>query len=173
MSRIMQAWEELLREAISSDFDDQQFALFQIGLILQRHNPNIPKESDVYEETLSRELMRLSLDESRQQDTVTYLVTLLETQPQAAASLLYTLSQAQAHLATEPLRDAILARYKKFDNEAIYQALMALDTVRKNDDDAAELLAKSTRLQGLLTKWSEHDDDLIAGKAESLLGKLN
>ncbi len=173
MSRIMQAWEELLREAISSDFDEQQFALFQIGLILQRHNPTVPKESDVYEETLSRELLRLTLDESRQKDTVTYLVTLLQTQPQAAASLLYALSQAQPQLVAQPLRDAILAQHKKFDNEAIYQALLALDTVRKNDDDTAELLAKSTRLQGLLTKWSDHDDDLIGGKAENLLKKLD
>jgi len=173
MSRIMQAWEEVLREAISSDFDERQFALFQIGLILQRHNPNIPKESDVYEETLSRELLRLALDENRQRDTATYLATLIEKRPQDAASLFYALSQAQAHIMAQPLLDTVLAQHKKFDKDAIYHALLALENVLRGDEETANIVKKSTRLQGLLHKWEEHDDDLIAGKAESLLKKID
>lgn len=173
MNRVMQAWEEVLREAISSDFDEQQFALFQIGLILQRHNPNIPKESDVYEETLSRELLRLALDESRQRDTVIYLAILIEKRPQDAASLLYALSQAQVHLLAQPLLDTVLAQHKKFNKEAIYHALLALEIVLRGDDGPAQIIKKSTRLHGLLLSWTEYDDDMIAGKAESLLKKFD
>ncbi|MEL6310289.1 MAG: hypothetical protein AAFQ52_19275 [Chloroflexota bacterium] len=72
-SRVMEAWEDVLKEAVSSDFDEQQFALVRIGMVLQRHNPRVQMPSDAPEDMLSRELIRLTLNERRQADAVEYL----------------------------------------------------------------------------------------------------
>ena len=108
MSRIMEAWEQVLREAVSSDYDEQQFALLQIGMVLQRHNPHLTMDSDAEEETLSRELLRLTLNHERQTDTVKYLTTLVQNKPKDADTFLYALSNAQPKILVEPLLELLL-----------------------------------------------------------------
>lgn len=172
MSRIIEAWEQVLREAVSSDYDEQQFALFQIGFVLQRHNPYVTLDSDAEEETLSRDLLRLTLNEQRQLDTVNYLVTLVHKRTAEADLFLYALGNAQPKILAEPLLELLGTVGNKLKPDAIYQALLAVDGILKNMDDALIPLFDTHDIIPLLDDWSELDDDLIAKKANSLADKI-
>lgn len=172
MSRVMEAWEQVLREAISNDHDEQQFALLQIGMVLQRHNPHISLEPDAEEEALSRELMRLSLNEARQSDAIQYLVTLVQNKPKHADTFLFALSNAQPKLLAQPLAELLLEVGKKLSTDAIFQSLMALDGVVKQADASIVAVLTEHDLVPLLDDWSEHGDSMIANKADVLADKI-
>lgn len=172
MSRVMEAWEQVLREAVSSDYDEQQFALFQIGFVLQRHNPLLTMDSDAEDETLSRELLRLTLNEQKQQDTVNYLVSLVHKHTAEADLFLYALSNAQPKLLAEPLLELLVAVGNKLRPHAAYQALLAVDSILKNMDDAFLPAFDKYDIISLLEDWSSLKDDLIAKKADNLADKI-
>lgn len=172
MSRIMEAWENLLREAISKDYDDQQNAVFQIGLVLQRHNPYVVPESDIYEDSLSRELLRLTLNESRQTDTVIYLAQLVKNYPKQADSFLFALSNAQPKIVIEPLLALLQEVGAKLKHDAAYQALMALDAALRDGGEAVIPALKAHDISDLLNDWAESKDDLLADKADSVDTKI-
>jgi len=173
MSRVMEAWEQVLRDAISSDYDEQQFALLQIGMVLQRHNPHLGMESDAEEEALSRELLRLALNEKRQADAVEYLVTLVRNKPKDADSFFYTLSNAQPKILAEPLLKLLLDVGKKLKPDAAFQALIALDGVVKNADETVIKALATYEIIPLLDDWSEREDDeILADKADTIAEKI-
>ena len=172
MSRIMEAWEQVLREAVSSDYDEQQFALFQIGFVLQRHNPFVTLDSDAEDETLSRELLRLTLNEQRQLDTVNYLVSLVHKRTAEADLFLYALSNAQPKILAEPLLELLVAVGNKLKPDAAYQALLAVDGILKNMDNSLIPHFDKYDIIPLLDDWSDLKDDLIAKKADSLADKI-
>lgn len=172
MSRIMEAWDEVLRNAVSGDYDEQQLALLQIGFVLQRHNPHITIDSDAPEEVLSRELLRLTLDEKRQADTVEYLIALVRKHPQEADSFLYALSNAQPKILIEPLLKLLLENGAKLKSDAIYQALIALDGILRHVDATVKSNLDTYDIIPLLDDWSESNDTLIANKADILADKI-
>lgn len=172
MSRIIEAWEQVLRDAVSTDYDEQQFALFQIGLILQRHNPHVKPESDAVEESLSRDLLRLSLNEERQRYAVDYLGALVRKYPKQADSFLFAMSNAQPKVLAEPLILLLQEMGKKFNRDAIYQALMSLDTLFKQDSEILKQTLQAHDILPLVDEWTEHSDKLIADKADLLAEKI-
>jgi hypothetical protein len=172
MSKIMEAWEQVLREAISQDYDEQQFALLQISYVLQRHNPQKKLESDAAEETLSRDLLRLALDESRQRDTVIYLAALVSKHTKQADSFLFAMSNAQAEILIEPLLGLLKELGKKLKTDAIFQALLALDGAIKNGGDAVVPALEKINILPVLAEWAKNKDDVIADKAEILTEKI-
>lgn len=172
MSRIMAAWEAVLREAIATDYDDQQNALFQIGLVLQRHNPHIKPESDVYEESLSRDLQRLALDENRQKDTVIYLAQLVKNHPKQADSFIFAMSNAQPKILIEPLLTLLQEVGAKLKTDAAYQALLALEGAIRDGGDTIASVLKAHDISGLLDTWADSSDDLLADKAVSVENRI-
>jgi hypothetical protein len=172
MSKIMEAWDQVLREAVSQDYDEQQFALLQISYVLQRHNPQKKLESDAAEETLSRELLRLALDESRQRDTVIYLCALVSKYPKQADSFLFAMSNAQAKILVDPLLDLLKVIGKKLNTDAIFQALLALDAAIKNGGDAVVPALQKHNILPLLETWADNKDELVAEKADILAEKI-
>lgn len=171
-NRVMQAWEDVLNDAISSDFDEQQFALVRIGMILQRHNPRVQMPSDAPEDMLSRELIRLTLNESRQADAVKYLTTLVRKQPQRADSILYALSNAQAPILAEPLLALIDEMGSKFNKDARFQAVTALVELLRFPDDQVLAALSAHNIIPLLDKWADGKDALTADKAETVADKI-
>src|SRR5688572_11957538 len=167
MSRIMEAWDALLRQAIANDMDEQQNALFQIGLVLQRHNPHITPESDIYEESLPRDLQRLTLDEKRQTDTVIYLAQLVKNHPKHANSFFFTMSNAQPKVLIEHLLTLLQEVGTKLNTDAAYQALLALDGAIRDGSDKVASALKGQDISALLDTWAESSDDLLAVKAVS------
>lgn len=172
MSRVMAAWEQVLREAVSSDYDEQQFALLQIGLVLQRHNPHLMMDSDAEEEALSRELLRLTLNEQRQEDTVQYLITLVRNHPKNADIFLYSLTNAQSKILTEPLLQLLQDVGEKLNADAIFQSLTAVDNILKHSDENVIELLDKIDIIPLLDDWADGDDTIIANKADILADKI-
>lgn len=172
MSRVMEAWQQVLSEAVSSDYDKQQFALFQIGFVLQRHNPHLTMDSDAEDETLSRNLLRLTLNEQKQQDTVNYLVSLIHKHTAQADLFLYALNNAQPKLVVEPLLKLLVAVGNKLRPHAAYQALLAIDNILKLTGDTYKSLFDTNYIIPTLDDWSDLKDDLIAKKADSVADKI-
>jgi hypothetical protein len=172
MSKVMEAWEAVLRQAVSQDYDEQQFAILQIGFVLQRHNPNQQLESDAVEETLSRDLLRLALDESRQRDAVIYLAALVSKHTKQADSFLFAMSNAQAKILIEPLLGLLKEVGKKLKTDAIFQALLALDNAIKHGGDAVLPAIQKHDILPLLDNWADNKDDTIASKADILAEKI-
>lgn len=172
MSRVMEAWQQVLRDAVSSDYDKQQFALFQIGFVLQRHNPHLTMDSDAEDETLSRDLLRLTLNEQKQLDTVNYLVTLVHKHTAQADLFLYALSNAQAKLLAEPLLELLVAVGNKLRPHAAYQALLAVDSILKITGDTYKSAFDTYYIVPILDDWSDLKDELIAKKADSVADKI-
>jgi hypothetical protein len=175
MSRVLEAWDQLLRQAVSRDFDEQQYALFQIGLVLQRHNPHVQPETDVYEQELSRDLLRLALDEGRQRDTVTYLCALAKNHPGAADGILYAMSNAQPGILIAPLLQLLKDMGNKLKGDAAYQALLALDGALRIGGQVVRDALQQYDLNELLEKWATSGDDLIvekAGKVKRQIGRI-
>jgi hypothetical protein len=172
MSRIMEAWDTLLRQAITTDMDEQQNALFQIGLVLQRHNPYVTPESDIYEESLPRDLQRLTLDDKRQTDTVIYLAQLVKNHPKHADSFFFAMSNAQPKVLVETLLTLLQDVGAKLNTDAAYQALLALDGAIRDGGDKVAAALRATDISGLLDTWADSSDDLLADKAVSVDNKI-
>lgn len=173
MSRIMEAWNELLREAVARDFDEQQFALFRIGLVLQRHNPQVVPDSDIYEESLSRELLRLTLNHQRQTDTITYLLTLVENQKQVADSILFALGNAQPQLLVGPLSESIVRVGAKWNEAAAHQAVVALNSALQLDPTSVEKIENRDALYNQLESWEAEGSDDLSDRAAAVLDFLD
>lgn len=164
-SRVMEAWEAVLRDAVADDYDDQQFALARIGMVLQRHNPHLEMPSDAPEEMLSRELIRLTLNHNKQSDTLAYLADLIRKRPAQADSVLYAMSNAQPSLLTAPLLKIILDMGDSFDDAARYHAVTALREILKHPDSAVIAAFNTYDVIPVLDEWIEGTDTLTSEKA--------
>lgn len=172
MSQIMEAWEDVLREAISRDFDVAEMAIFQIGLVLQRHSgPNVDAP-EIYETNLPRALQRLVLDESRQRDTVIYLAALLPNYLPHAPSILYALAQAQPHLLAERLPEQLAELGAKLAPAAAYEALRVLERCASVEDAEVQARLRAPALLGLVVRWAESKDADLAARAARWLARI-
>lgn len=168
----MEAWEELLRQAIDPDVDERENIIFQIGLVLERHsNPNLVAP-DLYEENLSRALLRLTLDEERHRAAVVYLATLVKTEPESAESYLYALSRAKPDYLIVPLLQLLREQGKRLHPEAAYQAAKALNNCLKTGSQVVIDAIKANDPSALLTQWADGDDDELGDAADLALEKV-
>lgn len=175
MSRVMAAWQAVLRQAADSDFDEQQHALFQIGLVLERHNLAGQQQSaHLYEENLPRELLRLTLSLDRQRETVEYLAAMAVKHRRQADSFLYALGRAQPAAMIVPLLTLIQDNGTALPAAAAYQAVTALNNAlnQAGDDDTVQSALAHHDPRPQLIAWSEHSDDDLAARAARVLAKL-
>lgn len=168
----IEIWEELLRDAVSSDDDERENALFQIGLILERHHRPNMDAPELYEEHLPRELLRLVLPDVRQKAAAVYLAKLVETQPDDAASALYAMRRAKPLFYIEPLLQLLAERGQHLKFDAAYEASEALLTAAKQPPSTLKDLLKAYDPSALLDDWAEGKDDRLASKADRALEKL-
>jgi hypothetical protein len=172
MVKPMEAWDVLLRQAIDDDFDERENYIFQIGLVLERHSrPNLTA-SDLYEENLSRALLRLTLDDARHQAAVVYLATLVKNNPESAESYLYALSRAKPEFLVEPLLKLLKDYGKSLAPEAAFQAVAALNACLKAGGEVVINAIKAHDPSSILAKWADGDDDELADKADRALEKV-
>lgn len=169
----LEVWEDLLRDAVSSDEDEQENALFLIGLILERHHKPNADAPDLYETHLSRELLRLALADVRQKAAVVYLAKLVETRPDSAASALYALRRAKPLFYIEPLLD-LLARYgKSIQPDAAYEVCEALIASAKQPPTNLKEALQGFDPSDLLDQWAETGDEELADRADWALEKIS
>lgn len=172
MNRLLEAWETLLREATSRDFDTQQNAVFQISLVLERHSGGVPLPNELYEENLSRELLRLTLDDKRQLEAVDFLAAMVRANDATAESFLYALGKAKPALAIDVLLTLCHERGAAWDDGAAYEAVSALLTFFKRGEAVVVAALRDGAPLALLAAWAERDDALLASTAKLLLDKL-
>lgn len=177
MSRILEAWEELQREAMSTDYDEQQHAVFKIALILERHNNPKRISDELYEENLSRELLRLTLDDKRQRDAVNFLAAMVRANDANAESFLYAIGRSKPALYADVLLKLLRERGRKWTPEAGYEAVSALDACLRADLSDMKALLQAYDPSEVLDEWAEtHDDDFgayadrVLERVEALLG---
>jgi len=172
MAKPLDAWESLFREMREGDFDEQQDALFRIGLVLERHNSAIVGESDIYEEALSRQLLRLTLDDGRQRAAINDLVAFAEDEAHVADAALYALGRARVELAVEPLLRLIASQGASWSNNAAYQAVFALDAFFRIDASVAMQALNQIDIRDLLGRWADSDDNMLVEKADAVLSRI-
>lgn len=173
MSRMLEAWETLLREATSRDFDTQQGAVFQISLVLERHGGGALLPSELYEENLSRELLRLTLDDKRQREAIDFLAAMVRANDANAETFLYALSKAKPALAIAPLLALCHERGATWDDGAAHEAVKALLAFLKRGDAVVLAALREGAPLAQLEAWAEREDALLADTAALLLDKLD
>jgi hypothetical protein len=171
MSRIMDSWEQTLRDVIDRDMDVRENALFQIGLVLERHSK--PMEDGNYEGNLPRELMRIVLDEQRQADTVKYLVTLARNVPNQSTTVLYALCKAQPPILIQPLLELLREKGNALPSEAAYEALQGLNACLRVASEPIVAALKARNPREWISRWLENSDELLAEKAGFALSRLD
>lgn len=173
MSKVMEHWDNLLRQAVTKDEDDRENAIFQIGLILERHYQPNQDAPDLYETNLSRELLRLVLENSRQQDTILYLITLVKNQPQDAASLIYAVRRSNPVFFIQPLLALLNDKGADLGNDAAYEVVLALESCIKSNNETVIAALRAAELSPLLNTWADGSDTLLGGKTKRMMVRLN
>jgi len=171
MSKIMQAWEQLLFEAIDKDVDTREYAIFQMGLILERHyQPNLDAP-DLYEENLSRELQRLTLSNDRQKDAIVYLLRVVTDKPASASSAMYAISRTDPNLSMPLIVDFVKENHKKMFSTVAQQIVATCRYALATKDDA--LVANVKSLKPFIKQWAnDKSDEELSNRASALLKKL-
>lgn len=173
MSRLLEAWEALQRQATSRDYDEQQYAAFQIGLVMERHNPDLDQSPDVYEENLSRDLMRLRLDDDRQRAAIDFLVAMVRSNAQTADTFLYALSRVRADLLLEPLIGLIDERGQGWQGNAAYEAISALTRCLRTLNNVTTARKINDALRSYIEDQADSDDELLSERAGNLLLRID
>lgn len=170
MSKIMQAWDNLLRQAVDKDDDTRQYAAFQIALILERHYQPNQDAPTLYEEHLSRELQRLTLSVDRQRDAVQYLLQLATNNLSMADTYLYGVTLSNPELALPQLLDWVVAHGASLNDDAIYQVVDGLRRVKRLDDASLWQTVENTPVvMHLLHDWVTFEDETIVTRVQYLL----
>jgi hypothetical protein len=172
MNRMVEAWEGLLREATSQDYDEMQDAMFKVGLVLERHNYPNAMNSELYEEYLSRELLRLVLDDKRQSEAIDFLVAMVKARKQDADTFLYAMGKCKPTLVIAPLLMLINDLGNKWNNEGAYEAVVALDNCLKATDDSVKDAIRANDPSQQLDAWAEANTEDLAIRADRVLEKV-
>lgn len=172
MAKLLDAWHALLREAASVDVDEQAYASFRIALVLDRHKKPHQFDPVIVEDNLSRELLRLTLDDNRQRDTLTYLATLASKQPAQAASFVFALGKAQPPLMLPAMQQLIEQAGQTWPASVAVEAVRAIDHALRQDDAHRQYLTLTHTLRQILQNWSHSNDGILAGTSAKLLVQL-
>lgn len=172
MSRLIDSWNDLLRQVGSSDFDEQQMALFQIGLILERHHAPQEYATDIYEAHLSRDLLRLVLSEERQADTLEYLIAMLSRDPEHAENYIYTMGRARPSLLINPLLELICEKGSVLSEDAAYEAVKSLWACLNSNVTTTAIAINGCDPSDQLDDWAESDHRELALLADRVLDRV-
>jgi hypothetical protein len=172
MNRLNAAWEALLREATSLDYDEMQDAMFRLSLVLERHNYPHRLAEQLYEEYLSRDLLRLTLDERRQREVVDFLVAMTRARRADADTFLFALARVRPDLMGEALLRLMRDLGENWNDDAKLEAINALNALLKaNLPNIADLLRQNDPT-ALLDDWAQSAQEALASEADFVLSKI-
>lgn len=127
----------LLQEARSDELEIRHRAVGQIGLFLEK-NTIVSGTTGSYKGLLDDELCALILDLSAQQLVVTELCHLISSD-KMTEGMLWALGKASRSVSMQPLLQLLQHQSHRFNEEATWQALIALDNVIIISGSVAEL----------------------------------
>ena len=173
MSRLIDAWNNLLTDAVTNDFDEQEYACFRVALVLDRHNTPHQLDPILYEDNLSRELLRLTLDQRRQGDAVDYLAKLTENHPERAATTLFALTKANASLMLPQLLQLISSQGQNWQDNARIEAVNGLRAAIRQDQSHIKTIQQHPSVLPIIESWIDASDPTLATRAENLYDRLS
>ena len=133
MKRII---DELFKKAKSQDKKISSNAVTALSFILEIHAWNIPKEDRMsrYSLFVPQEVVEAELDESEQAEVVKFLSDEIENGSELTAGLLFAMGQSPAKVGLLPLIHIIEQCLDKFNQNEVYQALIALERIMFFDE---------------------------------------
>jgi len=173
------ALNEMFKELQDKDFDVRENVMFQLGLMLERSNAGqeLADAVDIYEDNLTREMLRMRLDDGEQKQIVDKLSQVVVMFQESRPTALWAFGKVKPKLGIVPLLALLKATGHKLNNEAAYQACSALQRwleagVAKDEEIAAQLdLQDPTDL--IEERWLESTDDHLADSADIVLDLLD
>ncbi|MCY4019898.1 MAG: hypothetical protein OXG39_10875 [Chloroflexi bacterium] len=175
--RRMRALEDLLRQLDANDFDEREYALFQLGLILDRSN--LEEGDELAARSLSREQLRLRLSRQEQKMVAEDLSGLALRVKEGRASAIWTLGKVERVALMGPLLALIETVGEQLADEAAYQACCALGKCLEKEDGISVPVHASLRdakLKTILDRWRRGGDrrlELSASKAIAMIEQLD
>ncbi len=173
----MRALEDVLARLASNDFDQREYALFQLGLILDWSN--LEEGDELAARVLSREQLRLRLSSVEQEMVADHLSQLALWSKESQASTLWTLGKVEGAALLGPLLALIKAIGEQLSDEAAYQACCALGKCLETGDSSSAPVRASLRdakLKTILHRWCQGGDkrlQMTAGRAIAMLKHLD
>lgn len=175
--RRLRALEDLLARSASNDFDQREYALFQLGLILDRSN--IEELDELADRALSRELLRLRLSSDEQAMVAERLSQLVLHMAESRASAIWTLGKVDGAALLGPLLALVEAIGEQLSDEAAYQACRALgkclEQCLENVDGISTPVHSSLRdakLKTILDRWRQSGDNRLQRTAASAIAMI-
>ncbi|MCU0512214.1 MAG: hypothetical protein MUE40_06555 [Anaerolineae bacterium] len=140
--------------------------------MLERHSRPNTAAPELYDENLSRALLRLTLDDERQRAAAHYLATLAQNHPESAASYVYALGRCPPEPMIEPLLRLLAEQGHRLDSEAAYQAVVALETCVKTGSAAVLAALRARDPAPILARWADGDEDDLGDRADRVLEQV-
>jgi len=133
MKRII---DELFKKVKSQDKKISSNAVTALSFILEIHAWNIPKEDRMsrYSLFVPQEVVEAELDESEQAEVVKFISDEIENGSEFTAGLLFAMGQSSAKVGLLPLIHIIEQCLDKFNQNEVYQALVALERIMFFDE---------------------------------------
>ena len=168
--------DELLAKLRNKNYDEREYTLFQLALILDRSNKIKNKDSfpEYYIENLPRELLRMRLTFSEQDELAKHLLRLILSGGDSRSTAIWTLGKVKGDIGLPMLLDLLQALGDRLDNEAAHQLCHALNHWLESDIGFAELARTRVdmhRVLRVLEKWRSSGDQHL-GKLSGLAGDL-
>jgi hypothetical protein len=156
MNRII---DELFKKVKSQDKKISSNAVTALSFILEIHAWNIPKEDRMsrYSLFVPQEVVEAELDESEQAEVVKFLSDEIENGSEFTAGLLFAMGQSSAKVGLLPLIHIIEQCLDKFNQNEVYQALVALERIMFFDEsipleDLRQIIAGTNLLKVISAK---------------------
>lgn len=171
------ALNELFASLGSADFDEREFALFQVALLLWRDTPTetgrqLP-EPDW--DSLPRALRRMRLGEEEQRKIVDELALVMERRPESRATAFWALGEASADLGWSSTLAVIAACGRQLGLEAAYQACRALHSWLADERFQPEQILEKDDIgtvAEMLVQWTQDDDRRLSKEASAALAGI-
>lgn len=164
----------LLQKAVSENKDEQNEAVLQIAMLLEKSSQGIDPHYR-YEDVMSKNLLNVSLSVEEQSALIQTLGSLLNSS-KMTASVLWALSKSSSLVAFEILL-SWLRRQSVFTAETSWQALIAIDNFTTQNEvgklkPAIDTIADNHDVIGTLQKILTLDTPKVQLLAEKLLLRL-
>lgn len=166
---------ELLERAKCENKEVREEAILQIAMLLEK-NSICPDQPSFYETVLSDHLLSISLDESEQQEMIAELGNLILSE-KMTASMLWALGKTTSRTALVPLLTWLRNHNRSLDEEAIWQALIALDNflglkVDGTLDCQVADMIRDYNLTSALQRILETDNPRLKKLGQKLLNRI-
>ena len=157
----------------SRDFDEREYALFQLALVIQRSQASAagPDTPDLYQENLTRDLLRIRMTPGEQREAAKALAEVIASFPESRSSAFW----ASSHLSAEVGLPVVMAMAVEFGGqlgvESAYQVCRALGhwlaSAELTQAFIDERLGSVGRLE-CLERWTDSADARLAEAAGRL-----